>query len=167
MTGGAGSCRTTPGQARRVSFGCFVTTTRNCARTTSSGFAASTPISTSEHWQQGQVVASGARTTSMRARSAGTRPARRRLAWLSWRVGDAFPASAAFPASVASISSNPNSNCSSGIPDALRVVVNAIHNVSPKPPAPGSPTTFSAYNRRTASSPRLRSSSEGRSRRAA
>jgi hypothetical protein len=113
---GAGSCSTTPGQARQASFGRFVTMTRNCAGITSSRSAASTPISTSGPWQQGHAVASGASTTSMRGRCAGSRPrpARRRLAWLSRSVGDALPASAAFSASVASISSNANSNCSSG-----------------------------------------------------
>ncbi|SDE58963.1 hypothetical protein SAMN04487779_10626 [Belnapia rosea] len=114
--GGAGSCKTMPGQARQASFGRFVTTTRNLAGITSSHSAASMPISTSGPWQQGQALASGASTTSTRGRCAGSRPqpARRRLAWLSFRAGEALPAPAALPASVASISSNANSSCSSG-----------------------------------------------------
>lgn len=40
---------------------------------------------------------------------------------------------------------------------ALRVVVNAIHNVSPKLPAPGTTSTFTPRTERTAPKPRLRS----------
>ena len=70
---GAGACSTTPGQARQASFGRLVTSTRNCAGITSSRSASSTPISTSGPWQQGQAVASGASTSSMRGRCAGNR----------------------------------------------------------------------------------------------
>ncbi len=112
---GAGACRTTPGQARQASFGRLVTRVRNWAGITSSRLAVSLPISPSGPWRQGQVVASGASTCLISGRCAGRppRPARRRCFCCSRAAGDRLPASAAFSASVASISSKANCSCSS------------------------------------------------------
>ena len=86
-----------PGQARQANFGRRVTRTWNLAGITSSRSDVSVPISTRAPLQQGQVVASGASTTSTRGRCAGNRlrPARRRRTIPSRCSGEVLATAAA------------------------------------------------------------------------
>ena len=68
---GACACTTAPEQRRQAYFGRRVTSTRNCAGTTSSRSETSSPIFVISPQPQGHRVLAGSMTRSIRGRCAG------------------------------------------------------------------------------------------------